>query len=481
MTLILEMPGGCAAARRYAATTLLRDWLGLEVALFSSDRRDWYLHDSEGRRHLRLPDSFFSQAETAWRAAESLPSLPLQHWETWRDLPEALLLGSTLPVLAGEPHEEVRWWKQEAGEAYLGLDVFGSAFFLLSGYEEVVSPVRDEHERFPASASLAYRGGFLERPLLDEYVEVLWTALKRLWPGLRRRQREGELRFTCDVDHPYEGSSKRFSLLLRAMAGDLFRRGEARALLSRLTRRKEARRGNYSQDPFNTFDWLMERCEAHERTATFYFIAGHSGGLIDGCYDIDEPFILSLLEQIHRRGHHIGLHGSYNTFRDEGALRQEREALERACRVAGRDLPVTANRQHYLRWDGAVTPSLLAACGFTSDSTGSFADQAGFRYGTSHSFPLWDWRAEQPLEVREQPLIAMEWSVIGPRYMNLGRSQAALAKMQELEARCLRFGGDFTLLWHNNQLVTPWDRLALDFLLSRDREVVRADLAVAVR
>src|SRR5690606_41842903 len=65
----------------------------------------------------------------------SLPSLPLQHWETWRDLPEALLLGSTLPVLAGEPHEEVRWWKQEAGEAYLGLDVFGSAFFLLRSEE----------------------------------------------------------------------------------------------------------------------------------------------------------------------------------------------------------------------------------------------------------------------------------------------------------------------------------------------------------
>lgn len=479
MTLLLEMPGSFATARRHAAGTLLQEWLGLEVTFCLSDRRDWCLRDAEGRASLILPDHFFSQAGAAWRDASSIPSLPLPLWEAARDLPEANVLEPALPVIAGEASGTGRWWLPEGEKSYLGLDVFGSAFFLLSGYEEVSSAIRDGHDRFPASASLAQRAGFLERPLLDEYVELLWAAIKRLWPSLQRRRREGQLRFTCDVDHPYEGSSKRFSLLLRGLAGDLCLRRKPRAAAARLARCARAWRGDHSQDPFNTFDWLMERCEAHARQGTFYFIAGHSGGSIDGCYDLQEPYVLSLLARLHRRGHSIGMHGSYNSFRDGAVFRRERAALERACRAAGREQPVVANRQHYLRWDGAVTPALLETSGFTSDSTGSFADGAGFRYGTSHRFPLWDWKAEQPLRIREQPLIVMEWSVIGPRYMNLGRTAAALAKMQELEERCLRFGGDFTLLWHNNQLTTPWDLFALDTLLSRERHEHLQELAVA--
>jgi len=315
--------------------------------------------------------------------------------------------------------------------------------------------------------------------LLDEYVEVFWAALQRKWPALRRRPRQGELRYTCDVDHPYEDSSKRLSLLFRALAGDLLWRRRPQEIVARLGRLQRAKRGDYSCDPSNTFDWLMKLCAAYDRQATFYFIAGHSGGSIDGCYDVREPYITSLLRRIYLNGHKIGLHGSYNTFRDAAALGSERRALEAACRTAGCAQEVTRIRQHYLRWDSARTPAVMEESGLASDSSGSFADHAGFRYGTSHSFPLWDWQQERPLQVREQPLIVMEWSVIGPRYMALGRSPKALKKMEELEARCLHFGGDFTLLWHNNFLTTEWDRRALSYLLSRDRREVPEPVAAA--
>jgi len=41
---------------------------------------------------------------------------------------------------------------------------------MLTRYEEVVKSVKDEHERFPARASLAYREGFLMRPIVNEYL-----------------------------------------------------------------------------------------------------------------------------------------------------------------------------------------------------------------------------------------------------------------------------------------------------------------------
>ena len=53
---------------------------------------------------------------------------------------------------------------------------------MLSRYEEAVLLDRDDHDRFPATASIAYKTGFLDRPIIDEYVEILWVAMKRVWP-----------------------------------------------------------------------------------------------------------------------------------------------------------------------------------------------------------------------------------------------------------------------------------------------------------
>ena len=85
----------------------------------------------------------------------------------------------------------------------LGLDVFGTAFVLLSALEEAIIPRRDGHGRVPASATLAVRAGFAQRPLVDEYTEVLWWTFARLWPNLERAPRSFVVRPTHDVDWPY--------------------------------------------------------------------------------------------------------------------------------------------------------------------------------------------------------------------------------------------------------------------------------------
>ena len=58
--------------------------------------------------------------------------------------------------------------------------------FMLSRYEEVVKSDRDRFDRFPASASLAAQEGFLNRPIVNEYLEILWACLIRLWPQMQR-------------------------------------------------------------------------------------------------------------------------------------------------------------------------------------------------------------------------------------------------------------------------------------------------------
>lgn len=479
MSLLLEIPADRLAERSYAAYAVLGNHLGLTFEIRGFDRRDWLLTDQARSACLTLPDSFFAGAGKDWLQPASLPTLPLPQWRVTEDFPEAVTTAPSLPVVAGEAPGGRGWWCREGSFGQLGLDVFGSAFFLLSRYEELALPERDGHGRFPASASLAARGGFLERPLLDEYAEVLWAAIKRLWPRMERVVRQGRLRFTCDVDHPFEGSSRRALLLLRGMAGDLVVRRKPSRIVERIGNAFRARRGDFTRDPNNTFDWLMDACERRGLPATFYFIAGHTGGAIDGCYEIGEPFIGSLLRRIHARGHRIGLHGSYNTFRDGAALARERQALMKAGEAQGLGLSVEGVRQHYLRWDSAVTPGLMQAAGFAYDSTGGFADRAGFRYGTARDFPMWDWGKGRALRLRQRPLVLMETTVIARQYMNLGRSEAAFEAMYELKERCLRMGGDFTLLWHNSDFVTPWDSQALLALLDEGGNSALGPLATS--
>ncbi|MBK6994388.1 MAG: hypothetical protein IPH31_05490 [Lewinellaceae bacterium] len=81
-------------------------------------------------------------------------------------------------------------------------DFFFIAFFLLTRLEETWSSERDAHGRFPAVQSLAWKQGFLHRPVVNEWADWLWEALVRLgWRG-ERKQRPFQISISCDVDHP---------------------------------------------------------------------------------------------------------------------------------------------------------------------------------------------------------------------------------------------------------------------------------------
>jgi hypothetical protein len=358
------------------------------------------------------------------------------------------------PIIYGTPKLTITPDRIECG-----IDIFGSIFFMLSRFEEVVQSNRDDHDRFPAAASLAFREDFLFRPIADEYVELLWALMKRLWPGLERKKRQGRVKITCDVDQPFDRAAGSPYRLIRALAGDLIRRRDPSLALRRSLNCLIQKTGNLHFDPFYTFDWYLDECEKSGHKAAFYFIADHSGGAIDGSYHIEEPRILALLRKISERGHEIGMHGSYNTFRDPAQLRHERKSLLLACQKAGIDAMISGNRQHYLRWDTSETPEHLEAAGFEYDTSGSYADRPGFRFGTSQTFPMWGWQRMSPLKLWQQPLIMMEQSVMSPKYMGLSQQEECLGLLLDLKQKSLSNGGYYTILWHNSELYNDKQRV----------------------
>ncbi|MDA7869549.1 polysaccharide deacetylase family protein [Akkermansiaceae bacterium] len=390
------------------------------------------------------------------------PIEPLCHFALDDIASFALKSTEPVPVLFGLP--EIIW---NDNQILCSADLFGGIFFMLAGFEEIVSKARDSHERFPASASIASREGFLHRPLADEYRMLILNMIKTLWPGFILPKVESTFKVSCDVDHPFDMSTRSLSAFLRTFGADIIKRQSFPLALKRFLNYTLGQFNGSRFDPYFNFDWYMRLCEEFGHTVTFYFISGQSAGAIDGYYRIREQRVLNLLKIISERGHKIGMHGSYNTFRDPARLKKERAELIEALENAGVASKVVDNRQHYLRWDAACTPDHLCSAGFQVDSTGGYADCPGFKFGTSQMFQMWSWQEMRPLKLYQKPLIAMEGSLLSPLYLGLNEIEA-MELLRELRNKTQRYGGEFSLLWHNSTLVVKKERRIFSRCLSEN-------------
>lgn len=346
------------------------------------------------------------------------------------------------------------------------IDIFAVIFFMLSRLEELDESKLDNHGRFPAKASVAYIHGFLERPIVDEYVEFLWSMMKYLWPDLKRKKNSSEIIIGCDVDTPFDCSSKSFSNLIRPLIGDVLKRRSMKLALSRLRRFRSYHNElqiNYNLDPYYTFDYYMDVVERAGLKAIFFFIPDSSQPM-NGCYDLEDEKILFLLKKITSRGHSIGLHGSYQSYNDRDILLNGKEKLDSVLNSIGLSEQLVKNRQHYLRWDVKTTPEILEEVGIDIDYSGGYADHIGFRYGTSKQFNLWSWKHCKMLKVKEQPLIIMENSIF--EYQCLPYNQVTLDSVLNLKREVLKYGGNFTFLWHNSNVIHKEEKWFFEKLLS---------------
>ena len=460
--LTVEIPATCESERRYVIHVVLGEWLGLPHRVVVSEVRGVRIRASGGAV-LELADVFFAQAAPAWLSETTLPREPLSRWDPPADVPGVRLPGA-MPLLFVEEGAARAPIERQGRDLHCRIDLLGGVFFLLSRYEELVAGGRDRHGRFTAAGSLAAREKFVERPLANEYTELLWRLIREIWPGIGRRKRSYRVLLSHDVDSP--SGAARFTAfeLVHALGGDLLKRRSPALAVRRIVAAATAPFGAPRWDPHDTFDFIMSQSEQRGLQSTFNFIAGHSAGRIDGCYDIDEPWLLRLMSRLHERGHEIGLHPSYETWLDGSALATEFERLRSAAEAAGVQQDRWGGRQHFLRWSAPETWRIWAEAGLDYDSSVGFADRVGFRCGSCYEFPVYDARQRAPLGLRERPLLVMEATLLQPEYMGLELDEA-VARVSGIAHICRRYGGDLTLLWHNHFLIERAQRNAYRRLL----------------
>lgn len=454
----VRIPPGYEPERRYIIDVLIGDFLGLEYACMVDPdiKAETWLLCPNGRR-LVVTDGLFCTLPADWLTPNSMPDEKLAHQEIVEASVLCELIGhSSVPVFVWEGVNPADASLTETSEGgCLQLDVFGMAFFFLSRYEELVSTKRDRHGRFPYAASIAAAHGLAERPIVNEYLEILWYALSRVAPDLRRKSRNFRMLVSHDVDIPYEVGFASPGSVLRSMAGDTVKRKSPGKALERFAAWGRVKTGNWAADPSaGSFDWIMDQCERRSIRTAFYFIAGRTNPRFDAAYEVEHPRIRELIRNVSLRGHEIGLHPSYETYRSAEAISIERSRLAQVCAEEGVNASLKGGRQHFLRWSAPDTWHNWAGAGLDYDSSVGFAEHVGFRCGTCYEFPVFDAVRRKRLSLHERPLMVMEVSLTSPGYMGLNLESAGVC-IRSIKNTCRSYSGDFVLLWHNNNLNTP--------------------------
>ena len=446
--LIFQIPPNYKPERSYIIKVIFEEFLGIETKIEIQNRRNTRI--IQDNKELILEDVLFSTPEDKWLKPESLPKQPLTVW----NIPKKLVLNCPLvsqkiPIIYGEKiNNSDSFLTFHSSSIKLSIDILGSTFFLLSGYEETIKPDRDQFGRFPFSASLAFQEGFLDRPIVNEYVEVLWWCISQLWPGLKRKTHIFKMIPTHDVDLPFLCLGTFFDLLQR-IGGDLIKRKTPLGAMSTIYNYYTAKFG-IKKDPFDTFDWIMDNSERVGLRSAFYFMSSGKTKY-DVYYPVEHPLIQGLLKRIMERGHEIGFHPSYEAGFNHVIWNNELQLLKKHCQGAR----IKGGRHHFLRIRLPLTWRFWANAGMEYDSSLAFPGHPGFRSGTCYEYPVFDVENRNTLVLRERPLIVMGRTVMDDRYMGLGTDEEAWNTISKLKERCKLFNGIFTLLWHNNRLIFP--------------------------
>jgi len=314
--------------KKYILSVLFNDFLGLDYQIkIDNSQSDFKVSFKD--KHLLIKDGFFNLIKESYLKIENIPNTI-----KFNDF----LGNKNLPILFGDNS-----FTESKNEIKLGLDIFASSFFMLTRWEEYVIKTKDKHNRFPTSESLAFKYNFHRRPIVNEYLELLWKMLLKLGVDSSiRKKKTYKIQFSHDIDHP---------LLFTNFKG--FIKQTSYQILKKCNFKQGGRFINhyisYKKDPYDTFDLLMDISENNNSKSQFN-IMNCSKGKFDEGYNTKSDFNQKLLKKIKERGHLIGFHPSYNSYNSSSVWKKEKEDLEENI-----NQKIAKGRQHYLSFENHVT------------------------------------------------------------------------------------------------------------------------------
>ena len=320
-------------------------------------------------------------------------------------------------------------------EGHFPFDIFSAAFYMLSRYEEYLPFTNDAHGRFPGSQSLAYRGSFLQMPVVDIWARFLAVALVKRYPVITIRHNDFSSLLTIDVDQPFAYRSRGFLRSMGGLVKGITGTGAKPAdRIRTMTGQKD--------DPYDTFGYIDEQVKIHGSKALYFFPAGDQGPYDHNPHYKDHDYVSVIRKYDGMAG--SGLHPSYRSAGRPKVLKME---ADRYRHITGH-FPVNA-RQHWLLLNMPQTYQAYEDAGIRNDYTMGFADEPGFRAGIARPFLFYDLSRETITGLTVVPFQLMDGTL--RQYMHL-TPEAAIKVIRTVIEATRNVGGHFVSVWHNTSL-----------------------------
>lgn len=322
-------------------------------------------------------------------------------------------------------------------------DPFSASFYLVSRYEEYLPHKRDHYDRYLPEYSLAFKNDFLDQPIIDVWALLIKERILQYHPAITFKEKQYHYQSTIDIDNAYAYTEKGFvrtfgglfNSLLQGKQGDFSDR-----INTFLGKRK---------DPFDTFEQLFEISRKYDLDTLYFFLLADYGLNDKNVPHTSTKFRL-LIKNV-ADYFPVGIHPSFASNEDEGALKKE---INRLFEITHRDVKVS--RQHFLKLRFPITYRRLIENEITDDFTMGYASALGFRASTCTSFYFYDLDREQTTHLKVHPFCVMDGTL--RHYLNIEKDKV-LESITPLIENVKKVKGTFSTLWHNESLSEkyPWD------------------------
>ncbi|MBL7962332.1 MAG: polysaccharide deacetylase family protein [Flavobacteriales bacterium] len=314
-------------------------------------------------------------------------------------------------------------------------DPFAAAFWMLTRMEERDMP-KDDHGRSLTAEMHAARHGFLDHPVVDEWVLDLaadWKQQDKRVPDPRRAYTQV---VTLDLDNGYKYRGREWWRSLGSAVRDLFQ-GRLFELWDRALVLSGLR-----IDPYAVEGFLQQLC-MERSCACMVSVLAAPRGRHDHAVDVASPAMRARVKAMAAWAR-IAVHPSYRSSEVPGMIEGEKQLLEQVLGSA-----VTCSRQHFLRFQAPTTFRELIRLGIREEHSMGFHDAVGFRAGTCTPFPFFDVEHDEVTPLMIHPFAIMDSAL---RYRMSLQPEDAIRRANALVDAVKRVQGTFISVWHERFL-----------------------------
>lgn len=337
-------------------------------------------------------------------------------------------------------HNHEKYWKYffRTYNGQLPFDVLAASFYLVSRYEEYLPFKPDQHNRFEAQSSLAFQYDFLDKPLINIWVEQFAGQLKEQYPQLEYVQPAYQYISTIDIDNAYKYKLKGVMRSFGGYLRDIFQMDKSDFM------QRTAVLLNKIPDPFDSYEFQLEIQKKYKINVLYFFLLGDYG-MNDKNHPANVHEFQVLIKHLADYAK-IGIHPSYGSNGNPERVKIE---IGRLSRITHRD--IMNSRQHFSMLKFPDTYQCLMQLGISHDYSMGYGNFNGFRASICHPFYWYDLDEELETNLKIHSYVLSETTL---RYKDKATIETVKEKAKAIIDEVKKYNGELVTVFHNETMGT---------------------------